>query len=100
MMTFLQHPDNTAMFNSVETCPIKNVLWFHNLPWTHPMPKPPNYTPGLAADAMSTNDTVTLYVFDAACLCIYMPAIDRSACCVYTCRRLIDLPALYIHAGA
>ena len=61
------HPDNTAMFNSVETCPIKNLLWFHNLPWTHPMPKPANYTPGpgataaAATDAMSGNDTVTLY---------------------------------------
>ena len=31
---------------------------------------------------------------DAVCLCIYMPAIDRSlaaVCFVYTCRHLIDL---------
>ena len=31
---------------------------------------------------------------------IYMPARDRSLSDVYTCRRLIDLSLMYIHAGA
>jgi alpha-glucuronidase len=57
-------------------CPIKNLLWFHNLPWTHPMPKPTNYTPdaeatpanaisvaAAAAGGGGVNDTITLYEY-------------------------------------
>ena len=25
------------MYNNVTTCPVELLLWFHNLPWTHPM---------------------------------------------------------------
>ena len=25
------------MFNDLQTCPVKNLLWFHNLPWNHRM---------------------------------------------------------------
>ena len=38
-------PSNAAMFNNVETCPVNLLLWFHNLAWTHLMPKPPGFKP-------------------------------------------------------
>ena len=61
---------NEDMFNDVTKCPLKNLLWFHNLPWSHPMPKPPRYAPPIAATAYTgarsgnatpPNGTITLY---------------------------------------
>jgi alpha-glucuronidase len=36
------------LYTDPATCPQDLLLWFHNLAWTHPMPKPPGYpvTPG------------------------------------------------------
>lgn len=50
-----------AMFNDVDRCPTKNLLWFHNLPWTHPMPKPANYTPMGDVHGHTTSTNITLY---------------------------------------
>ena len=36
---------NRATYNDPDKCPVDLLLWFHNLPWTYPMPKPANYTP-------------------------------------------------------
>jgi alpha-glucuronidase len=51
-------PENTAMYNDVTRCPLRLLLWFHNLPWNHTMPKPSNYPAPLSS---SGNDTITLY---------------------------------------
>ena len=42
------------MYNNVTTCPVELLLWFHNLPWTHPM----TATGGGSADGGAT---ITLY---------------------------------------
>ena len=47
-------PPNTAMFNSVETCPTNLLLWFHNLAWSHPMPKPRNFKPYSISNQVAT----------------------------------------------
>ena len=47
-------PPNTAMFNSVETCPTNLLLWFHNLEWSHPMPKPRNFKPYSISNQVAT----------------------------------------------
>lgn len=67
-------PPNAAMFNNVETCPVNLLLWFHNLAWTHMMPKPLRFKPyllshsdaALASESNVThgsggNGTITLY---------------------------------------
>ena len=46
------------MFNDVDKCPTKLLLWFHNLAWSKPMPKPANYTPATAAETVSLYDYI------------------------------------------
>ena len=46
------------MFNDVATTPVELLLWFHHLPWTHPMPRPANYTPGAGAAGADGGGTV------------------------------------------
>ena len=51
-------PTNRDMFNDVDKCPTKLLLWFHNLAWSKPMPKPANYTPTTAGETVSLYDYI------------------------------------------
>ena len=49
-------PANRDIFNDPGKCPTELLLWFHHLPWTHPMPKPANYTPPAAPVAAAADE--------------------------------------------
>ena len=67
----LYHAGVRDVFDNVSACPANLLLWFHNLPWTHPMPAPANYTamvtpaatPAATAPAAGPGATVTLFEY-------------------------------------
>jgi hypothetical protein len=58
-------PEVRAMFEDVDACPVKNLLWFHNVPWTRPMPTPANYTPATADATVPLYDYIRFQHYDA-----------------------------------
>ena len=61
-MADLYESSVAVMFSNVSTCPQELLLWFHHLPWDHPMPSPSHSRGG---DARGTNAaTATVPLFD------------------------------------